>query len=598
MTRPVSLGFLLGATYKPLIKSLSLNFLAGTTLDSRITFSRGTNATLVDSTGRVTWAPNNLAVRSEEFDNASWGKGATTVTGSAATAPNGTLTAEKIIPTAVSSEHYVRQTITIPTGSFITGSMYVKAAGYPSIRIRCLDNSIPANGFFGSLDTSTGISTGTNAGAGTFRSVSATNVGNDWWRLSVTGNAGATATTILFDIFVLAGNQSSATIFTGDATSGVFLWGAQFEVVTYQSAPSTYVQTVASAYYGPRLDFDPVTLASRGLLIEEQRTNLLLQSENFATTWAAVSTTVTTNTTVAPDGTTTSDTLTASTTGSYVSQAVTFTGDGSKVYSVFVKAGTSTVTRLVLRDTTASVNRGGVNLTWTAGVPAGVATEGTLQGIDAYPNGWYRVRMLATGVIAANVNQFRFSPDTAAGTGTTILWGAQTENGAFSTSYIPTGASTVTRAADIAVMSGTNFSSWYNQSEGTIVASVDTVVPTGSPPVLSFQGAPTSSVNRHQITVTTAFTATVDSSVTQSNIGTNTNLSPKLAYAYKANDFAACANGATVSTYTSGTVPLTLAYATLGKFDFGSAASLNGHIRSLDYYPVRWADAQLQSLTL
>jgi hypothetical protein len=55
-----------------LVPRLTLNFLTGAPLDSRITFSRTTNATLVDATGRVTYAPNNLVTYSEQFDNAAW----------------------------------------------------------------------------------------------------------------------------------------------------------------------------------------------------------------------------------------------------------------------------------------------------------------------------------------------------------------------------------------------------------------------------------------------------------------------------------------------------------------------------------------------
>jgi hypothetical protein len=73
---------------------------------------------------------------------------------------------------------------------------------------------------------------------------------------------------------------------------------------------STYYPTTSAAYQGPRLDYDPATLAARGLLIEEQRTNLLLQSENFATTWvSAAPYSVSTDTEIAPDGLQTADSL-------------------------------------------------------------------------------------------------------------------------------------------------------------------------------------------------------------------------------------------------------------------------------------------------
>jgi hypothetical protein len=232
-----------------------------------ITFTRSTTATFVGSNGLIqsaainaprfdfsptTLAPLgflieeqrvNLALYSDQFDNAAWGKALSTITADATTSPDGTANADKITPTAVAGEHYARQTISISTGASITVSIYVKADGYRSIRMRCLDAAIPANGFQGSLDTSTGSNGGSVAGAGTFTSASATSVGNGWWRLTVSGNAGATAASIIFDVFVLPGDQNSASSFTGDGVSGLFLWGAQLEVGAFATS---YIPTVAS----------------------------------------------------------------------------------------------------------------------------------------------------------------------------------------------------------------------------------------------------------------------------------------------------------------------------------------------------------------
>lgn len=250
-----------------LIPRLTLNFLTGAPLDSRITFTRSTTATFYGSNGLLqvaaidaprfdynplTLAPNgllieeqrtNLALYSEQFDDLAWTKSATTITANATTSPDGTANADKIIPDTNNAEHYARQLIVIPAASSITASVYVKTAGYLSLRFRLLDLYNVANGFFGSVDTSTGATEIGATGAGTATRISATNVGNNWWRLSVTGTAGATATTIIFDAFVLSGNQSSATIFTGDGVSGLFIWGMQFEIGAFGTS---YIPTVAS----------------------------------------------------------------------------------------------------------------------------------------------------------------------------------------------------------------------------------------------------------------------------------------------------------------------------------------------------------------
>ena len=186
------------------------------------------------------------------------------------------------------------------------------------------------------------------------------------------------------------------------------------------------------------------------LLLEPQRTNLCIRSEEFDT-WANFTTcNVTANAVAAPDGTTTADLLSSTVTGSSRGQTVTFTGDGEKAIALYLKAGTSAFTQVRLLDTTASVFRHTVAVTWVAGVPSlsTVGGAGTLYPVEALANGWYRILFSATGVVAANVNQFRVQPDPATGTGTIYAWGAQAENAIVPSSYIKTQATTVTRNAD------------------------------------------------------------------------------------------------------------------------------------------------------
>ena len=561
-----------GAARNPV---LSLNFLEMTTLDQLIDFTRTSAATYVDATGKIVSTPasRNLLTFTQEFDNAAWAKAGVTVTPNAALAPDNTVSADAIIPNLGSTTSSASQTI---SASAVTGSVFAKAAGF-----KALELDFAVAGARVEFDLQNGVV----ASAPANWTCSISSVGNGWYRCVAKPDIAVTR----MRVYVKE---------TGDGTSGIFVWGAQLEA---GSTATDYTRNFGGVY-PPRFDYDPVTLAPKGLLIEEQRTNLLLRSEDFTTSWGAVSTTVTANTTVAPDGTTTADTLTAATTGAYVQQNVTFTGDGDKAYSVFLKAGTSTTTRLTLRDTTATVNRGSVDITWTAGVPSGVATFGTLQGIDSFGNGWYRVRMLATGVVAANTNQFRFSPDPIASTGTSIMWGAQTENGSFATSYIPTVASQVTRTADVATITGANFSQWYNQTEGTFVVGYGQA--TGTTPralVVANDGTNNNNVGlyadgsndlNNQPAV-----AVVTSSVSQVNINMPAvaqNATHKMAFSYKTDDFAVSVDGGAVLTDTSGTVP------TVNRLDIGNRISTlfnNGHIRSIQYYNTRLPNAQLQALT-
>jgi hypothetical protein len=195
--------------------------------------------------------------------------------------------------------------------------------------------------------------------------------------------------------------------------------------------------------------------AVRTLLLEPQRTNLVTRSQEI-NLWSDnnVGTTVTANAAVAPDGTTTADLLSGD--GTAVSQGklrgAAFTGDGTKVFSVFLKEGTGD-TRVVMQvgDLTAGVTRRSVRVTWTAGVPSltSLAGAGTLYPIEAYTNGWYRIAFAVDSIVAANSNALvALTANGAAVAGSMYIWGAQAEDAVVPSSYIPTAATTVTRNAD------------------------------------------------------------------------------------------------------------------------------------------------------
>ena len=215
----------------------------------------------------------------------------------------------------------------------------------------------------------------------------------------------------------------------------------------------------------PRFDHNPVTGESLGLLVEEARTNIGTYSEqldNAAWVWQSGTKTVTANAITAPDGTLTADMVTASTFTEIVQPNSGLVGP--KAFSIFLKAGTLSVVQLRLFSSTSPSERQvDFNLlTGTATVANGASvTSGSIQ---AFPDGWYRCTIVVSDVSVANSSFIRANGETF------YAWGAQTEAGAFPTSYIPTTTSTVTRAADVASITGANFSSWYNRAQGSFYA--------------------------------------------------------------------------------------------------------------------------------
>jgi hypothetical protein len=178
----------------------------------------------------------------------------------------------------------------------------------------------------------------------------------------------------------------------------------------------------------------------------------------------------------------------------------------------------------------------------------------------------------------------------------------QLEAGAFATSYIPTTTAAATRAADVAVMTGANFSNWYSQSEGTLYAEYSRLATsTANSGMFAF------SVNdggaNNIISLSNNFGGTSDRFVVLASasaqavisVGTATTAFVKKAGTYKVNSFQLSKNGTLGTEDTSGIVPV-VDRAGIGCYGNG-VEPLNGTIKKLAYFPRRLSDAELTSIT-
>lgn len=349
----------------------------------------------------------------------------------------------------------------------------------------------------------------------------------------------------------------------------------------------------------PRFDYDPATLAPRGLLIEEARTNIALQSGAVNTSpWAFGGTTG--GTITAPDGSASGRLL--STTGtSSLSQTIVVTTVAHTI-SIFVKAATAS-TNIVLRFAQASGgSANSVRLNAVTGVVTNSATEPfTSVGVQAYGNGWYRV--FGRGTATTVDGRFQVFPNGGIGgfaanaSGDAYFWGAQLEIGTFATSYIPTTTTSLTRNADIVSMTGTNFSSWYNASEGTFLHEAE-VPAVGTQVVMQADNGTQANRITGRYSGTTSSFAVQDLNVSQVSLTSGTatpNIPYKSVLAYKQDNFCLSWQGLSPVTDALGTVP------TVDRFRIGSNAVntelINGRVRRIFYWPQRLTNAEAQAFS-
>ena len=363
-----------------------------------------------------------------------------------------------------------------------------------------------------------------------------------------------------------------------------------------------------------RFDYDPATLAPLGLLIEESRTNSI-RNNTMVGAVAGTPGTV-------PTGWSTFTSLTGLT-----SQVVGTGTESGITYLDFRLSGTPSaagVYFLNFESTTQAAASSGQAWTSSAyyklqagsligitsaqnAVSARNAVGADLSSITAtfVPTSSALNTQRVTSTITSNPASTAFETQflrlnlSGVAIDITLRIGLpQLEQGAFATSVIPTTTTALTRNADVASMTGTNFSSWYNAVEGTLFVDFQTRSPQiDAVPVTTNDGTNNNRIG-FDITSTGFGREVVDSGgSSQALIGTGglvSGAANKMAAVYKVNDFSIVKNGGSASTDVSGTVP------TVTQLSIGSRVStlyLNSTIRSIRYYPVRLPDSTLQALT-
>ena len=462
--------------------SLLLDFANSKTLDPRITFTRGSTATYWDGK-TTTKAEENLFAYSQTHNNAYWDYSRMSPTGSQ-TAPDGTSTAWKWTQysTDTTAGYFGHLSWGYTSGTY-TFSGYFKAGSDGGHVL--LDERSGS----GQKRTFFNLNTGSVGTTDASHTAQITHVGNGWYRCSITFTVPASMNTQLLFYFGSADGQATSTI-AQNGEAG-YSWGLQYEqrssATAYTpttSAPITkYQPTLQTAASGEaRFDHDPVTGESKGLLIEESRTNLHLTSESATNHIGLLAMDVISNDAIAPDGTKTADFVypTTGTQRHEIQPRWSATSGVTYAFSAYIKA-VGTITEVSLSHT------GGSQVTALFDLENGTATNrgsqsGSHAKIEDAGNGWYRCILVGDATSSNSNYSMYISPGDGGqtlGSGATVfdslaangangilLWGVQVETGDFATSYIPTSGSTVTRALDRCTFLDLSKID-YNQGNGT-----------------------------------------------------------------------------------------------------------------------------------
>jgi len=484
------------------------------------TFTRGSNlsATRVNADGYIEKGYENLLVQSNQFDT-TWVNGGTTVT-SGQSGYDGTNNAWLLSKGAA---NYTRITQTIAKSGVHSVSVYAKANTLSQASFYVYATGDNPYAIFNLVD-------GSVVASGSIIDKSATDVGNGWWRLSITFNA----TTQSINFYPDFSESNAGSIYIQDA------------MLNQGLAALPYIESGASAAKAgilenePRIDYSDGTPS---LLLEPQRTQLCLNSEYYSgSDWISSNVTITDNVTASPEGLQNASLINFTSSGNYFQhQGPAIVSGSTYTISCYVKRAISTDQVFKIYGNN---NKASANLTATSE--------------------WQRF----THTFTADSTNFA-SGLSAPSTAQIHLYGFQVEQGSYPTSYIPNhSGGSVTRGAD--TCSKTNASSLIGQSEGTLF--IECEYPrTGSGgsarKLMSVNdGTSANLVDMYVNAGANTLTARVRANGGQFGaIGISNNPTGivKIAYAYKANDYVLYINGTQYGSVTSG-----------GSFTFSSALDI------------------------
>ena len=550
-----------------------------------LSFTRASNGTRVNSAGLVEVVPWNLFGNSEDGTSGQWGNpvNIASVTLNSTTAPNGTNTGNLVVENSANGNHWFEPSFASINGTPYTISAYFKAKE----RTQCALYGFSDNGVFSQQQVIFDLSTGTVVSQSGTQTNAIENVGNGWYRCSMTITANASSAAYFGNGLANAGSTSYA----GNGTSGLYMWGRQLNTGTLKPYfPTTDRLNV------PRLTYQNGGGGCPSLLLEKQSTNEANYSQQFDDSyWAKNNQSVTANATTSPDGTQNADLLIPSagsgdhyllsgTISNVSGQVVTLTLFVKKKendYFYFGTGGASAFGAVVYQFSTNTFVVSGLSATATN-----------------FGNGW--IRLSITGTTGATDLRFLFTPTDSTGSRTynangtdgTYIWGAQAEASSYPTSYIPTTSSSATRVADACFKTG--ISSLIGQTSGVIFIDLKINATQASDQYFMqiSDGTNSNTIYIGLYDIYGLFRVVYGGSeVVNINPTLTIGNRYKFAIKYANNSVKAFSNGSLIGTDTSASIP------TCSKLEFNYNGGACYQINDAILFPTSLTDAECQALT-
>ena len=437
-----------------------------------LTVTRATRATRVNSQSLIEEVPYNRFNNSETFSASTWTKQLTTISENEINAPNGTLTADKLIGNSGVTYAYTGgfgtnmiSSSILQNPNFHTVSFYLKFGGLNRVRIySAVSTSLGTNPAYITVNLSAGTITDYDYST-VISNPFILPVTDGWYRVGFVTRLSTSTTNNRIGI-CLGDNTKT----TGNGVDGVYIWGAQ--LVLGEQAQEYY--NTITGFNIPKIDYTDSSCPT--ILVEPQRTNLMTYSEDFTNAvwglnneidildyWG-----------ISPNGIMNASLIVPTTNNATHCVARGSQAISANTYSVFAKASGYDWILLTSHSTSAPKTRG-TYFNVKDGYIGNIGTVTQNPKIENYGNGWYRCTIdqgsspssIFTVIIANNNDVLSFSGDGSSGV---FLFGTQREarsTGANVTSYIPTITSTITRNSD--VISKTGVTSLIGQTEGTIL---------------------------------------------------------------------------------------------------------------------------------